>query len=311
MIRANKRGREVPGPGAICTSDRGDAHVLQHPLGDPELRVVRDWLLALDGLSKLIGDAVEDAMYYVLDGWRTHRFDLLDKRVDSDERRALGTKLQYHVLENLGLPKLKHPDTEILGIGVEIKGTVGRTWMIPTEGQCGITLLIRLDIHKRTHGSWLMRTHRVWLNRPNQDGKRSIASRALAEFAISVYDRARLRPNPLQSLTQDQLDVIFGKKGQEYRLEQFFLALPRVVVPRAVILTICANRDDPMRRVRAIRPAMLRHGFALLCGKWVPERIAAERMNHDLTGAAWVAVPIDEALAAGMLMAEIMDDTTT
>jgi hypothetical protein len=34
-------------------------------------------------------------------------------------------------------------------------------------------------------------------------------------------------------------------------------------------------------------------------------------MNHDLTGAAWVAVPIDEALAAGMLMAEIMDDTTT
>jgi hypothetical protein len=31
-------------------------------------------------------------------------------------------------------------------------------------------------------------------------------------------------------------------------------------------------------------------------------------MGHDLTGAAWVAVPIEDALRAGLLLAEIMDD---
>ncbi len=302
------RGRDVPPPGNTCVSDRGDTHVLAHPLNDPELRTVRDWLLNLDGLENLVGDAVEDAMYYVLDGWRTHRFDLLDDRVDSDERRALGTKLQYHVLENLGLPKLKHPDTEILGIGVEIKGTIGSTWAIPTEGQCGVTLLIQLNLRTRTHKSRLMRTHRAWLNKPNKDGKRGIASVALADYSIDLYDRTQLRPNPLQLLDPDQLDVVFGSRGQEYRLEHFFVALPHVVVPRAVILTICANRDDPMRRVRAIKPAMRKCDSAMLCGKWVPERAAARRMGHDLTGAAWVAVPIEDALRAGLLLAEIMDD---
>ena len=299
----------MPGVGATCTSDRGDTHDIDHPVRDDSLRTVRDWLWSQDEIAKLIGDAVEDAMYYVLDGWRTHRFDLLDERVDSDERRALGTKLQYHVLENLGLPKKKHPDTEVLGIGLEVKGTVRTNWMIPTEGQCGLTLLIQLNLKDRTHASWLMRTHRAWLNEPNKDGKRSIAARALEEFSVPLYDRTGLRPNPLQSLTQDQLDVVFGKRGQEHRLQQFFQALPHVVVPRAVILTICANRDDPMRRVRAIRPAMRELGLALLCGKWVPERSAADRMNHDLTGAAWVAVPIEDALAAGLLMTEILDDT--
>ncbi|WP_433315670.1 hypothetical protein [Micromonospora chersina] len=76
----------------------------------------------------------------MLDGARTYRFDLRDERVDSDERRAIGTKLQYHVLENLGSPKLRHPDTGIAGIGVEIKGTIASHWTIPKEGQCGVTL---------------------------------------------------------------------------------------------------------------------------------------------------------------------------
>ena len=72
----------------------------------------------------------------------------------ADERRALGTKLQYHVIENLGLEKLKHPDTAIDGIGVEIKGTIATNWAIPTEGQCGVTVLHRVDLTADQHMTW-------------------------------------------------------------------------------------------------------------------------------------------------------------
>lgn len=299
--------RDPDDAAGTCTSDAGESHAILHPVRDLPLATVRDWLWAQDSLAQLLGDAVEDAMYYVLDGARTHRFDLLDPRVDSDERRAVGTKLQYHVLENLGLPKLDHPDTEIAGVGVEIKGTTRRAtgWMIPTEGQCGVTLLIQLDVAGRTHASWLMRTHRVWLNAPNKDSKRSIQSQAFAEYAVPLYDRSALRPNPLLALTPDQRVLAFGSWGQQRRLEYFFAALPHVVVPRAVLLTICANRDDPLRRVRAIKPAMRARGLALLCGKWPHERTAAARLGHDLTGAAWVCLPVEEALSAGLVPAEL------
>src|SRR5690606_8215888 len=86
--------------------------------------------------------AVNEAIEYVLDGARTWRFDLDSPDVDSDERASLGTKLQYRVLDALDLKKLPPLDTKILGIPVELKGTVRSNWMIPREGQCQICLLI-------------------------------------------------------------------------------------------------------------------------------------------------------------------------
>ncbi|WP_406051333.1 NaeI family type II restriction endonuclease [Kribbella sp. NBC_00889] len=287
-----RRGKPAPAPGTVCKNERGQTHRIAAPGDDGELQSVLAWLRAQDGLPERIGDAIEDAIYYVLDGWRTYRFDFLDERVDSDERRSLGTKLQYHVIESLELEKKKHPDTEICGVGVEIKGTIRSNWAIPTEGQCGVTMLHRVDVEKGRHKTWLMRAHRAWLNDGmNKDGKRGIRVQALEDYAIPLYEWHNLRPNPLSLLTEAQQAVVFGEAGQQERLKALFNDLPEVVIPRAVILTVCANRTDPIRRVRAIRPQMRRQGLALLCGQWVAQREIAGRLGYDLTGAAWVAVP--------------------
>jgi hypothetical protein len=303
---------ELPGPGAVCTNDRGGTHLIREPARDSELRDVHAWLASHPNLPELIGDAVEDAMYYVLDGWRTHRFDLLDERVDSDERRALGTKLQYHVIENFNLKKLRHPDTEIAGHGVEIKGTIGKNWAIPTEGQCGVTMLHMVDLNQGAHRTLLMRTHRSWLRAgSNKDGKRGIRARALTEFSIDLYGTRALRPNPLKLLKRTHVDLVFGSDGQEKRLKALFKALPSTVIPRAVILTVCANRDDPLRRVRAIKRDMYSEGLVLLCGQWVAQRTLAAELGHDLTGSAWVAVPAPAAFGYGDLSAAALSDLDT
>ncbi|MEU4692395.1 NaeI family type II restriction endonuclease [Actinoplanes sp. NPDC023714] len=262
---------------------------------DVDLQRVHAWLASREDLAQTIGDALEDTIYYVLDCARTGRYDLSDPRVDSDEKRVIGTKLQYHVLQYLKLEKKPHPDTEIDGVGVELKGTIGKNWTIPREGQCGITLAIRLDVRRNEHESWLIRTHRAWLNDGvNNDGKRGISKAARSAYGVRLYPTAAMRNNPLKDLTPEQSAKVFDGRGQQPRLIDLFCALPKTVIPRPAILTVCAGRDDPMKRVRDIRPEMLNKGYKLLCGKWPSHRSAAARFGLDLSAAAWAAIPAGE-----------------
>lgn len=265
--------------------------MIDHPDKDRPLRVVEEWLLAKP-LSRLLTLAVEDAVQYVLDGARTGRFDLNDPEVDSDERRSVGVKLQYRVINELGLEKQKPLDTVIVGVAVDIKATVGNNWTIPKEAQCELCILIQVDAEQDRHRAFLMRTHRRWLNEgKNMDSKRNIASLALKKFARPLYDWTPLPPNPLKLLTTQQRDVIFAPRmGQEKRLVALFGALPDIVIPRWAILTVCANRQDPLRRVRAVRAAVAaQHGLQLYGGKYRHDRAAAAAVGFDLADASWVA----------------------
>ncbi|GAA0562140.1 hypothetical protein GCM10010172_51650 [Paractinoplanes ferrugineus] len=299
-IPNNKRRREhgariLLGPGQICLNDRDEAHVIETGQDDVDLKTVHSWIENRQDFASTIGDALEDTVYYVLDCARTGRYDLGDPDVDSDEKRVIGTKLQYHVLQYLGLPKKKHPDTEIASVDVELKGTIGSNWTIPREGQCGITLAIRLDIEKNTHESWLIRTHRAWLNDGiNNDGKRTISAAARIRFGIKLYPEKKMRENPLKRLTPGQAAKVFDSRGQEPRLIDLFTSLPETVIPRPTILTVCAGRNDPINRVRKIRNTMRNNGYELLCGTWIEHRRVAEELDLDLSSAAWAAVPLDK-----------------
>jgi len=281
-------------PGTDCLSDlRQVPHVIEAPHDDVDLQVVYGWLM-LQPLPSLLTGAVHDAVEYVLDGARTWRFDLDSPEVDSDERRTVGTKLQYRVLAALGLAKEKPLDTRIMGVAVELKGTIGTTWMIPREGQCEICMLIQVDTARDRHRSFLMRTHRLWLHGGdgNQDSKRGVQAGALAAYSLRLLDWTPLPVNPLKLLTEHQREVVFAPhEGQARRLTALFGYLPEVVIPRSSILTVCANRQDPLRRARQIKEAVLEeHGLRVLCGKWPAERDEAAVRGFDISDAAWVAL---------------------
>ncbi|MFD2474732.1 NaeI family type II restriction endonuclease [Amycolatopsis silviterrae] len=242
----------------------------------------------------MLRSAVDDAVRYVLDGARTFRFDLTSSEVDSDERSSVGTKLQYHVIEQLKLRKEPPLDTKILHIPVEIKGTVGKTWMIPQEGQCEITLMIQIDTMRHRFRGLLMRTHRAWLNGKtgNRDRKRSPRADAVRQYADEIVAWTDLPPEPLRQLTLDQLRVVFGPGGITKRVTALFGYLPEVVIPRSSIVTVGARRDDPLRRAREAKSHVLKaHNLVVLVGKWEKDIAAARELGYDLSGAAWVAVP--------------------
>lgn len=284
-------------PGHVCTPDprpgrEREAHSISAPGEDLELQRVLSWL-APSPLEDAFTRAVDDAVKYVLDGSRTGRFDLMSPDVDSDERASVGTKLQYRVLNELSLIKEPPLDTTIMGVPVELKATVGSSWMIPTEGQCEICLLLQVDAREARHRAFLMRTHRAWLREgANKDGKRGIMSAALARYAIRLLDWTPLPPEPLKQLTRSQRDVVFAPRvGQTERLTELFGFLPNVVIPRSSIETVCAGNRDPMRRARQAKPLVAqRHGLTLLCGTWKQDVETASARGFDISGDAWVAL---------------------
>lgn len=259
---------------------------------DDELQRVWSWLVARP-LTAHLTRAVDDAVRYVLDGARTGRFDLLSPEVDSDERASVGTKLQYRVLNELGLFKEPPLDTRILNIPVELKATIRSNWMIPTEGQCEISVLIQVDVARRRHRAFLMRVHRMWLNDgANKDGKRGIAADALAQFSLPLIDWTSLPPEPLTLLTESQLAVVFAPRvGQTTRLASLFGYLPNTVIPRSSIETVCFGNKDPMRRARQAKNAILAgSGLEVLVGTWRADRLRAAELGFDLGVDSWVAV---------------------
>jgi hypothetical protein len=270
------------------------AHIVEDPADDLELQAVSTWLQQ-QSVADLLGTATDSAVKYVLDGARTWRFDLMDAAVDSDERASVGTKLQYHIIQQLGLKKTPPLDTSIAGVAVEIKGTVRLTWMIPREGQCEVTLLVRIDAKKHQFAVWLMRTHRVWLTgkKGNRDLKRSPVAKARDRFALTVVPWTDLPAEPLRLLNPGQLEVVFGNQGLKKRLVDLFRFLPEVVIPRGSITVVGAGRHDPMKRAREAKLELReKYGLAVLVGTWTDERRAAARMGFDISDEAWVAVPL-------------------
>lgn len=275
------------------------------PDNDPELRDVYRWLVA-QPLAEVLTESVDAAIQYVLDGPRTWRFDLSDAKVDSDERSSVGTKLQYHVIEKLSLTKSPPLDTVIAGVPVEIKASVRNEtapWMIPREGQCQVTILIRVDLQTNTFAAWLMRTHRAWLNggKGNQDLKRSPLVTPFRKFALPLIGWTALPPQPLKLLTPDQIKVVFGNMGLKRRAAALFSYLPETVIPRASLVTVGAGHHDPMKRFREAK-ALLRsdHDLIPLVGKWVDERRAALIFGHSLGTQDWVAVHKDRFAEHGI-----------
>ncbi len=280
-------------PGDECVSDRaGDTHKIQHPDDDRELQMVLAWIRSSPA-AELMTTAVVEAIEYVLDGARTFRFDLNSSDVDSDERRTVGVKLQYRILEAFGLPKERPLDTTILEIPVELKATVGKNWTIPREGQCEICLLTQVDSRNDRFRVYLMRTHRRWLNEgKNQDSKRTIRAAARDSFAVVVLDWTVLPRNPLKDLEPEQLAVVFeARVGIKRRVTELFGFLPEVVIPRVAIETVAAMAKDPLRRARQAKPdVFFNHDLVVLMGRWTPQRELAAAHGFDLSGDAWVAV---------------------
>lgn len=292
-------------PGASCLADLRKAgpsrgHIVEDPEQDVDFLKVFAWLTAPErDLATHMMLATDAAIKYVLDGARTKRLDLFDPSVDKDERSSVGTKLQYHVLEELGLEKVAPLDTVIEGIPVELKSTIRTNWQIPVEGQCQVTVLIQVDPKLGRVAAWLMRTHRVLLNNgKNQDKKRTISKTNMGNYAKQLLPWTSLPGEPLKRLAIQDADIIFGTSGMELRLAHLFSVLPDIVVPRTSIAIVGGTAGDVMKRARSVKSKIAEEiGNLTLVATWKPQSIALRELGFSPLGESWVSVSPDRLKA--------------
>ncbi|MFD0904574.1 NaeI family type II restriction endonuclease [Actinomadura sediminis] len=164
--------------GSVCSNRDTGEHLIVRPEDDRELQKVLNELSSFD-LELKFRDSIQRSIDYILDGAKTGRFRLHDPEVESGERAAVGTKLEYELIREFSWTKEKPLDVVIADVPVDIKATVHRNWSIPKEAHCQLCICVRIDARTYRHESWLMRTHRslLYKGKGNGDGQEGYCGR--------------------------------------------------------------------------------------------------------------------------------------
>ncbi len=121
---------------------------------------------------KLVRESIDE----VVDTKRTGRKTLSE--IEKTEKTYIGTKVEILTRNLLQVPKGKKLDLLVAKTEVDVKFTIGKTWMIPMEAFGEICLLINADEKNSTFGVGLLKMTPGNLTKgENRDKKLSVSAR--------------------------------------------------------------------------------------------------------------------------------------
>jgi hypothetical protein len=230
------------------------AHALLARAGGPER------------LAERFPELIREAIDFVLDPVRTARTKMSE--LDSIEKTFVGLKIEHVVRDMLDVPKGLR-DLVIDGIDVDIKNTIGDTWMIPPETYRTEDVCLVVASEEATHRCWLglLMARDAYLNAPNRDQKRSVASGAFQNI-LWLVNGAPYPKSHWANINMDRFREIRKIRGGTNRAVEFFSENLRFPVHRIVVQSLLLQHDY-MKRLRAnggARDVLQRRGIALLSG---------------------------------------------
>ncbi len=249
-------------------------------------------------LSEQLPTIIKNAVDFVLDPERTLRTEM--SQLDKVEKTFIGLKIEHYLRDLIGCPKGSKRDAKIADIEIDIKNTIGSTWMIPRETYRHEEPCILIATAKFDGRCWLglVLARTAYLNAENQDKKRSISEEGRRNIMWLVRD-APYPPSRWHGINMERFKELRNDKklrGNK-RVAQFFSENLGLIVDRSV-LEVLANQKDPMRRARSdkrsssgTRELLAKDRIKLLCGDHPGDREIARNagLREILTG-EWVAV---------------------
>jgi hypothetical protein len=243
-----------------------------HP-GHPDFEVldrIRNALLAQTGgperLAGRFPELIREAIDFVLDPVRTARTRMHE--LDSIEKTFVGLKIEHFVRDMLDVPKGLR-DLVIDGVDVDIKNTIGGTWMIPPETYRTEDVCLLVASEETTHRCWLgvLIARGAYLNAPNRDEKRSVSSGAF-QHILWLVEGSPYPQSHWANIDMDRFREIKKVRGGKNRAVVFFSENLRIPIHRIVVQSLLLQHDY-MKRLRAnggARDVLQRRGIALLSG---------------------------------------------
>jgi hypothetical protein len=212
-------------------------------------------------LPLLIRQAIDE----VIDTPRTGRVHA--RELEKTEKTYIGTKVEIIVRNYFRLPK-GILDLSVDGVDVDVKNTLGDTWMIPREAVGKPCILVASDEVRRTcyFGLIIAKLDYLTLS-TNQDLKRSITVAGAKNIHWLLFNQ--LYPPSFWSELGDAKThaIMRGISGTE-RVAALFREALGVVVHRDTVQAV-AQQKDYMKRLRrngGARDQLEREGIAILSG---------------------------------------------
>ena len=219
-------------------------------------------------LPSLIRQAIDE----VIDTPRTGRVHASE--LEKTEKTYIGTKVEILVRNYFRLPK-GILDLRIAGYDVDVKNTLGTTWMIPREAVGKPCILVASDETRRTcyFGIIVANMGNLTVGL-NQDQKRSVSAAGFGNIHWILADESY--PESFWSrLGEPKTHAIMrGKTGND-RIAELFRQTLRLVVSRDIVQAV-AQQKDYMKRLRkngGARDRLADEGIAILSGKYDSELI--------------------------------------
>ena len=228
----------------------------------------------------------------VIDMPRTQRYSLA--QIEKTEKTYIGTKVEILLRHSLRLPKGNILDLQVEGKEVDIKNTIGSSWMIPKEAVNQHCLLVKINDKKGLFSIGVVYCSLANISLGmNQDKKRSISSGNQAIFWIGK--NIQMQKNFFENLNHDIcLQLTDPRVSGAERVRRLCTLVPNVVFNRYIVECV-AQQKDSMKRLRSnggARDKLLSHGIHVLSGKYDQEKLKAFGFNN-VNANEWVAVHPD------------------
>lgn len=212
---------------------------------------------------------VREALDYVLDPVRTARTTLSE--LDNVEKTFIGLKVEHLLRDYLNVPKGVR-DLRIGDRNVDVKNTVGSTWMIPKEtySEAGACLLIRID--ELTSRCWLglLKARSEYLSAPNRDSKRAVSASGRTSI-LWIVDGADYPASRWSGLDMERFRDLRGRFSGAKRAATFFQENLGKRVHRSILQSLLWDQKDYMKRLRGnggARDLLAPLGIKLLSGAY-------------------------------------------
>lgn len=228
-------------------------------------------------LSEVLPGLIKDAVDFVLDPVRTGRTQLAD--LDRVEKTFIGLKIEHYLRDLLGAPRGIRRDMMIDDIEVDIKNTIGSTWMIPPETYRAEEPCLLIATAKFDGRCWLglLVARNAYLNAPNRDGKRSVSEEGKRNI-MWLVEGVPYPPSNWDGIDMLRFRELRKIRGGTRRAATFFRENLRRRVNRSIVQALLFDQRDYMKRVRGnggARDILTKEGILLLSGAYDAKEAAA------------------------------------
>jgi hypothetical protein len=233
----------------------------------------------LDKLKMYLPGLIRQAIDEVIDTPRTGR--VYARELEKTEKTYIGTKIEILVRNFFRLPK-GILDLKIDGLDVDVKNTLGTTWMIPPEAAGMPCILVASDEDRQTCFFGIFIAHVTNLTTgQNQDKKRSVSAAGFSNIHWIMTEEP-YPPSFWASIGEDKTrNIMRGETGNE-RVATLFREVQGQLIHRDTVQAV-AQQKDYMKRLRkngGARDILANEGIAILSGKYDHSLITILGLGH-------------------------------